>query len=167
MSIIGKLRDYIKNIIHFGKNQHVHFGKNISIRGHVKFGNNISLDNNVEVRNLTDSVSTIGNNVSINRNTVLRGKFSIGNNVAIAPNCMIIGANHNFSDVNIPIKQQGVTNKGITIADDVWIGANSVILDGVTIGRGVVIGAGSVVTKDVPEYSVAVGNPCRVIKKRI
>ena len=73
MSIIGKLRDYIKNIIHFGRNQHVHFGKNVSIRGHVEFGKIISLDNNVEVRNLTDSVSTIGNNVSINRNSVLRG----------------------------------------------------------------------------------------------
>ena len=166
MNIVSKLRDYIKNFCHFGGYHHVHFGKNVSIRGNVKFGNHITLDNNVEVRNLTKSTSTIGNNVSINRNSVLRGKFSIGNDVSIAPNCMIVGANHNFSDLAIPIKKQGVSNKGIVISDDVWIGANCVILDGFVIGKGVVIGAGSIVTKDVPEYSVAVGNPCRVIKRR-
>lgn len=53
----------------------------------------------------------------------------------------------------------------ITIGDDCWIGGNVIILPGITIGRGTTIGAGSVVTKDIPEECVAVGNPCRVIKK--
>lgn len=59
------------------------------------------------------------------------------------------------------------TRTGIIIEDDVWIGANSVILPGVTIKKGAVVGAGSVVTKDVPSYAVVCGNPARVIKYRI
>ena len=59
----------------------------------------------------------------------------------------------------------GSTSKPITLEDDVWIGANTVVCGGVTIGRGSVIGAGSVVTKDIPENVIAVGNPCRVIRK--
>ena len=60
-----------------------------------------------------------------------------------------------------------VTTSGdVTIEDDVWIGSNSVILSGVTIGRGSVIGAGSIVTKDIPRYSIAVGNPAKVTRKR-
>jgi len=58
-----------------------------------------------------------------------------------------------------------VVTKQISIADDVWIGANCVVTAGVTIGKHAVIGAGSVVTKDIPPFSVAVGNPARVIKK--
>jgi len=62
---------------------------------------------------------------------------------------------------------EDIDSKGkIIIEEDVWIGSNSVVLSGVTIGRGSVIGAGSVVTKSIPKYSIAVGNPCRVIKKR-
>lgn len=80
---------------------------------------------------------------------------------------MIIGANHRFSDVTKLIKEQGVETKGIIIESDVWIGANCCVLDGVTIGRGSVIGAGSIVTKSIPPMSVAVGNPCRVIKQRV
>ena len=144
-----------------------YFGKNVNIEGRVSFGNHISFDDNVEVRNRTKTDSYIGNNVSINRNAVIRGYFKIGNDVAIAPNCTIIGANHNFQRTDIAIKQQGVSNRGgIIIEDDVWIGANCVVLDGVTIGKGSVIGAGSIVTKSIPPYSIAVGNPCKVIKSR-
>ena len=133
----------------------------------VSFGNHISFDDNVEVRNRTKFQSVVGNNVSFNRNTVIRGRFEIGSNVAIAPNCTIIGLNHGFSDLSIPIKKQKCTSKGgCIIENDVWIGANCVILDGVRIGEGSVIGAGSVVTKSIPPYSIAVGNPCRVISSR-
>lgn len=144
-----------------------YFGRNVRIEGRVSFGHRISFDDNVEVRNLTNTESFVGNNVSINRNTVIRGCFRIGNDVAIAPNCTIIGANHIFQRTDIPIRQQGVgTRGGVVIENDVWIGANSVILDGVTIGEGSVIGAGSVVTKSIPPYCIAVGNPCQVIKSR-
>lgn len=168
MPIIKALRSGIQNIRYFKTlKKRCYFGKGVNIEGNVCFGKHLSFDDNVEVRNRTKEQSFIDDNTSINRNTVIRGKFKIGKNCAIAPNCTIIGVNHNFSRIDIPIKQQGVSNRGgIIIEDDVWIGANCVVLDGVTIGMGSVIGGGSIVTKDIPPYSVAVGNPCKVIKSR-
>ncbi len=165
---IKSLYSVIKNIKYFKTiAKKCYFGKNVNIEGNVSFGNRITFDDNVEVRNLTKTDSYIGDNVSINRNTVVRGFFRIGNDVAIAPNCTIIGANHNFDKIDVPIKKQGSSNRGgVVIEDNVWIGANCVVLDGVTIGRGCVIGAGSIVTKSIPPYSIAVGNPCKVIKSR-
>jgi len=72
--------------------------------------------------------------------------------------------NHYF--FNTSFKYDIVSKGDIIIEDDVWIGSNSVILSGVKIGRGSIIGAGSVVTKNIPAYSIAVGNPAKVIKKR-
>jgi acetyltransferase-like isoleucine patch superfamily enzyme len=83
----------------------------------------------------------------------------------LAQNIVLSGLNHGYEDISIPPRLQKVTTKKITIADNVWIGANSVITAGVTIGKHSIIGAGSVVTKDIPDYAVAVGNPARVIKK--
>ena len=110
----------------------------------------------------------LGDFVSINSFCVLygHGELIIGNNVRIAAGTIIAPVNHVFSDPNKPIRQQGIITKGIIIKDDVWIGANSTILDGVTIGRGSVIGAGSVVTTTIEPYSIAVGVPCKVVKKR-
>lgn len=142
------------------------FDRNVNIEGNVHFDDRVTLDDNVEVRNRTKEQSFIGRGVSINRNTVIRGKFRIGEHVSIAPNCMIIGANHVFSDTTKLIKEQGVEIKGIVIESDVWIGANCCVLDGVTIGQGSIIGAGSVVTRSIPRMSIAVGNPCKVIKER-
>lgn len=73
---------------------------------------------------------------------------------------------HNFTELEKPIRLQGLSHKKVTIEDDVWIGTQISILPGVTIGRGSVIGAGAVVTKDTPPYSVAVGMPAKVIKDR-
>lgn len=85
----------------------------------------------------------------------------------IASHSSLYANNHIFSDPNIPFKEQGVTTKGIVIEDDCCLGTGVRVLDGVTIGKGSVIGAGSVVTKDIAPYSVAVGVPARVIKKRL
>lgn len=111
----------------------------------------------------------IGENVSINRFTVItaKDKVTIGNNVLIGSNVIINSGNHNFSKVDIPINQQGHTLAPIIIEDDVWIGSNVCVLAGVTIGKGSVIGAGAVVTKNVEPYSVMGGVPARLIKKRI
>lgn len=166
-----KFCDYIRSgfynlkYFHSVKNR-VYFGRFVKLRGNVFFSQRIFIDDNVEITGIQDKASSIGCNVSINRNTVVRGYFLINANVAIGPNCMIVGINHNFNNMNVPIKEQGFSVKGIIIENDVWIGANCVILDGVTIGKGSVIGAGSVVTKSIPSNSVAVGNPCRVIKSR-
>lgn len=110
----------------------------------------------------------IGQNCSINPYTVIYGHGStvIGNNVLIAGHCMIIPANHNFKSAKIPIVKQGLTQKGICIEDDVWIGGNCMILDGVTLGRGSVIAAGSVVNKSTSPFTVYAGVPAKVIDKR-
>jgi acetyltransferase-like isoleucine patch superfamily enzyme len=78
---------------------------------------------------------------------------------------MIAAGNHNFSRIDVPIMDQGNTAKGIRIEDDVWIGANSVILDGVTIRHGAIVAAGTVVTNDVETFSVVAGVPAQ--KKRV
>nr|WP_262895498.1 acyltransferase [Mucilaginibacter segetis] len=83
----------------------------------------------------------------------------------LAQNIVLSGLNHGYEDISTPPRIQKVNTKQITIHDNVWIGANSVVTAGVTIGKHAIIGAGSVVTKDIPAYSVAVGNPARVIKK--
>ena len=119
----------------------------------------------------------IGNNVTISSSTLLMhdasmkkelhyvkiGRIMIGDNVFIAPNCVFSTAGH-----AIDSEQRG---RGleialpITVGDNVWIGANVTVLPGVTIGSNTIIGAGSVVNKDIPEGVIAVGNPCKVMRK--
>jgi maltose O-acetyltransferase len=80
----------------------------------------------------------------------------------------ILTRNHAFVDTSRPMRDQGAGEiSPVTISDDVWIGMRVIILPGVTIGRGAIIGAGAVVTKDVPPYCVAVGNPARVVRNRL
>ena len=79
----------------------------------------------------------------------------------------MIAENHNFNRDDIPMIQQGVSNKGIEIKDNVWIGANVTILDGVTVASGCVLAAGSVVTKSTEPNGVYAGVPARRIKERI
>ncbi|MDO4267293.1 MAG: sugar O-acetyltransferase [Eubacteriales bacterium] len=89
-------------------------------------------------------------------------RVTIGDNCMLAPNVAIYTAGHPLH----PVSRNSLYEYGIpvTIGDNVWIGGNSVILPGVTIGSNVVIGAGSVVSRDIPDWSLAVGNPCRVIR---
>jgi acetyltransferase-like isoleucine patch superfamily enzyme len=95
------------------------------------------------------------------------GKLDIGRNVQIAAHCGFFPYRHRIDDVDVPIQEQGFASKGgIVIDDDVWIGTGVKVMDGVHIGRGSVVGAGAVVTRDVPSYSVAVGNPARVVRRR-
>lgn len=109
---------------------------------------------------------SIGSNSSIGEYSHVwgHGGLFIGNNVLIAAHCCISTLNHNYSCPIITLG--GITSKPVVIEDDVWLGYNVVVLPGVTIGQGSVIGAGSVVTKDIPPYSVVVGNPAKVVKKR-
>lgn len=86
---------------------------------------------------------------------------TIGDNLMIAPHVLISTATHPTDALERRVTEYATA---ITIGNDVWIGGNATILPGVNIGDNVVIGAGSVVTRDIPSNSVAVGNPCRVIK---
>lgn len=119
---------------------------------------------------------SIGNNVSINTGCTFVdcNKIIIGNNVLIAPNVQIYTATHpvDLNERLTPTETESGTAYirhtyalPVTIEDGCWIGGGVIILPGVTIGRGSVIGAGSVVTKSIPANSLAVGNPCKVIRK--
>lgn len=108
----------------------------------------------------------IGKDVGINSYCFLQGNIKIGNHVMIAPHVSIFAGMHGFNRKDIPMKHQGYKSKGIVIGDDVWVGANSVILDGVNIGSGAIIAAGSVVTESVEAYSIVGGNPAKFIRKR-
>jgi len=89
----------------------------------------------------------------------------VGAHVLFARNVYVADHNHAFEDIETPIMAQGITDPSpVRIGDGAWIGENAVVLGGVTIGRGAVIGANSVVLGDVPEYSVAVGAPARVVR---
>jgi acetyltransferase-like isoleucine patch superfamily enzyme len=139
----------------------------------IELGENINIPDGCFIR-CTGVISELGIGIKIGNNTGLghnnfinaQGGVEIGDDVIIGPYVKILSENHVFDDINKPIRTQGVTRQGIKIEDDVWVGANVTILDGVTIGRGSVIGAGSVVCKSIPRLSVAVGIPCKVIKKR-
>lgn len=90
----------------------------------------------------------------------------IGENCLISFDVVMRTDTHNFTDVTKPIIEQGNVAKSIRIGDDVWIGQGVYIMPGVTIGSHVIVGAKAVVTGDIPDYSVAVGVPARVIRKR-
>ncbi len=106
----------------------------------------------------------IGENFFANHNTVITdgGKVTFGDNVFIAPDCGFHTAGH---PVDFERRNQGLEYAyPITVGDNVWIGACVHVIPGVTIGNNVVIGSGSIVIKDIPDNSVAVGNPCKVIR---
>lgn len=102
----------------------------------------------------------IGSNVFINSNVLFmaRGGITIEDNVQIAANAQLISNNHD------PYERTVLTCKPVLIKKGAWIGAGATILPGVCVGKYAIVGAGSVVTKDVPDYAVAVGNPAKVIR---
>jgi len=106
----------------------------------------------------------LGKNCSIGQASILYGNggLTIGDNVLIAGQCFIVASSHIHEDSERPISMQGFTTQGISIGNDVWIGAGAKILDGVTIGDGAIIGANAVVNRDVPAQSVAIGIPARI-----
>jgi acetyltransferase-like isoleucine patch superfamily enzyme len=94
-----------------------------------------------------------------------QGNVTIADNVLIGPGAKILSSNHSI-EKHIPIRFQPDLLKPTVIKNDVWIGANAVILGGVTIETGAIVGAGSIVTKDIPSYAVALGNPAKIVKYR-
>lgn len=126
-------------------------GNNINVERGAKFAHNIVL----------------GNNSGLGINCDIAGPVVIGDNVMMGPEVVIYTTNHGHDRIDVPIAKQGITSpRTVTIGNDVWIGRRVIILPGVTIGEGSILGAGAVVAKDIPPYSVAVGNPARVVKKR-
>jgi len=158
---------------------------------HIRIPQKISLGNGVCVGegcylNPQAGRIEIGDNVNIGRGCILRGDIHIGEWVEISENVylhgdggleigkhahitqgtQIITGNHIFKDPTRPIMTQGAVLGKVEIGEDVFLGANSILLMGVKVGKGSVVGAGAVVTKNIPEYSISVGVPAKVIGKR-
>lgn len=97
----------------------------------------------------------------------VRGPIRIGKDVMMGPDVVILGGNHQFDRIDIPMRLQGHAHaEPVEIGDDVWIGTRAIILPERKIGRGAIVAAGAVVTKDVEPYAIVGGNPARVIGRR-
>lgn len=162
-----------KKFSYFGKNAVVMHPSNIPNPEFVKIGENtvILQKSRIQVYNILTGLCanvTIGTDCYIGAGlSILAGaNISIGNSVLIASEVFIGSENHGMNpESESPYMDQPLVCKPVIISDDCWIGEKVCILPGVSIGKKCVIGAGSVVTKDIPDFSIAAGNPAKVIKQ--
>ncbi|NQV03412.1 MAG: acyltransferase [Bacteroidia bacterium] len=151
---------------HKGKNSLIRRRTRMDILPFNKFymGDNSTIEDFATINNGVGDIY-IGDRTRVGLGCTLIGPVKIGNDVRMAQNIVMSGLNHKYEDVSLPISEQGVTTNTIVIEDETWLGANCVVLPGVTIGKHCVIGAGSIVRRNVPAYSVAAGNPAKVMKR--
>lgn len=176
-------------VLFIGRNVKIHCKSKLSL------GYGVTLQNQVLINALSREGITLEDNVSIGMRSMIKtsgsltsigkgfymghdsamgndcfigaaGGVKIGSYVAIGQNVRFHSENHDFRDRKKKICEQGVSNKGIEVGDDCWIGAGAVLLDGVHVGNGCVIGANTLVNKDIPDYAIAVGNPVKIIGYR-
>lgn len=168
------LRNYIFYAIRFfGRKIYVHHSAYVSSKcvlktnggGCIKVGKNCELHHSSMLLTYGGEI-VMGDNSSVNPFTIIygHGNSIIGNGVRIAAHCTIIPANHILGNNEIPLYKKGVTTKGISIGDFAWIGTGCRILDGVSVGKHAVVGAGSVVNKSIPDFTIGVGVPVRLLK---
>jgi acetyltransferase-like isoleucine patch superfamily enzyme len=173
--------------------RNVTFGANVTLRhAHkIRIGDNVVVDDGccLDAKGTDNQGITIGSGVFIGRNTILSCKngdividdeanigfnteiFSasrvrVGKKVLIAAYTYLVGGDHLFDRVDIPVLDQPRNARGIDVGDHVWLGAHVVVTDGSTVGRDAIIGAGAVVVGEVPEFSIAVGIPAKVVRDR-
>ena len=175
----------------------VFLGRNVIVRHgyQLSAGKNLILEDNVSINALSFNGITLGDHVSIARDSILfctgviaqkgtgitignrtgisaraylagQGGITIGDDVIMGPNVQIFSENHAFANLGITIKQQGVNKQAVIIGNNCWLGAGATILAGVTIGDGCVVAAGSVVNKSFPQNTVIGGVPAKAIKNR-
>ena len=169
------------------------FGANVVLRHPHKIfiGNNVVIDDYcvLDAKGRDNKGIVIGDNVFVGRNSLVycqNGNICIGDNANIGSNCQIFSANsvkigqdilmgaysylvgggHIAQDITIPINRQGRKAVGITIEEDVWLGAAVTVLDGITIGKGVIVGAGAVVKDSASPYVIIGGVPAKVLGDR-
>ena len=116
-----------------------------------------------------ETVIAIGDRCVIGRGSsiVAHNHVEIGNDVWTGPNVYVSDANHGYEDRDVPPGKQFAATRPVRIGDRAWLGTGVLVMPGATIGRHVVVGGGSVVTGDLPDYSVAVGNPARVVRRYV
>lgn len=151
---------------HRGKHAVIHHSVRMDTPPYRKFsiGNYSVVESFACINNAVGDVE-IGDYTRIGLHNTIIGPVKIGSHVNLAQGITVTALNHNFSDADKRIDEQGVSTNPVTIEDDVWIGTNAVILPGITIGTHSVIAAGAVVTKDVPPHSLVAGVPAKVIKQ--
>lgn len=156
-----------------GENSNIGYPAVLQDTARTFIGNNTTILSNSRIQNYSSKSNTI-NGITIGDNCYLGFGLSllnassivIGNSVLIASNVLISSENHGMDpESDIPYMDQGLSAKDVIIKDGVWIGQNVCILPGVVVGKKTIIGAGSIVTKSIPDYCIAVGNPARVIKQ--
>lgn len=157
---------------YFGKDAEIRYPAIVSVNGGLSIGDGTIINMNSRIQNYPSyfAPSTgphiyIGSHCNIGYYfTILNAStVTIGNNVLIASHVMISSENHGM-DPDLDYVSQPLISKPVTIGDGCWIGEKVCILPGVTIGKKCIVGAGSVVTKSIPNYSMAVGNPAKIIK---
>jgi acetyltransferase-like isoleucine patch superfamily enzyme len=156
----------ILSILYFLK-----FGCKISTRSEVELSPNLKIGENTTIGSFTkikasDGLLKIGKNVSISEGCdISSGEkgITIGDDCMLGPHVNIIGNNYRYDNLEVPIREQGTTSKGVVIKSNVWIGAGSTILDGSHIGSGVIIAPNSLVSLKIPDNAIVQGNPAKVI----
>ena len=134
----------------------------------IELGNNIYVGHYAILKGYYKNLMGIGDNTWIGQNCFFHsaGEITIGKNVGIAPGVKILTSFHGEEGAEKPILFSDLEFAEVIIGDDADIGIGAIILPGVKIGKGVQIGAGAIVTRDIPDYAVAVGNPAKVIRQR-
>ena len=151
---------------HRGKHSVVHRSARMDTPPYRKFslGDYSVIESFACINNAVGDV-IIGDHTRIGLHNTIIGPVTIGCHVNLAQGITVTALNHNFEDSDKRIDEQGVSTTPVTIEDDIWIGANAVILPGVTIGNHSVVAAGAVVTKNVPPHSLVAGVPAKIIKQ--
>ena len=154
-------------------------GVYIGVGAKIVGGKNVSIGERAEIMPYSMMVS-LGGKIEVGKGTTISmfsrigaiGYVKIGDYVAMGPNCFIADYNHKYENVDVPIIRQGVRfsarvdgSPNVEIGDGSWLGTHVVIAGNIKIGKHCVVGANSVVTKDIPDYCVAVGAPAKVVKR--
>jgi len=191
LGLLLRSKLYPKLLGRVGRN--VVFGANVTIRHphKIQIGDNVVIDDQccLDAKGSDNQGIVIGEGVFIGRNTILSCKngdiviedkanlgfnceiFSasrvrIGKSILMAAYTYLVGGDHLYDRVDIPVLEQGRTARGIDVDDNVWLGTHVVVTDGSRIGRDAIIGAGAVVVGEIPEFAIATGIPAKVVRDR-
>lgn len=173
--------------------RNVVFGQNVVLRHprKIHIGDNVVIDDNclLDAKGDSNNGLRIGNGVFLGRNTILSSKngdieladgvnigfncevfsasrVTIGRDTLLAAYCYIVGGDHDWTDADASVLEQGRTSAGVTIGAGAWLGAGVKVLDGASIGDRAIVGAGAVVKDAIPDGGIAVGMPARVVRTR-